>query len=372
MKKIKVLIADDNQMILKMISKKLQKEGFDVLVAEDGLQALSIIEDELVDLILLDQMMPEMTGIETLEKISSKFKDPPPAIMVTAHGNTHLAVEFMKAGGADFIQKPIDFKILWIKIYRVLENRELKKQYEHEKISREAAEKANRLKSDFLSNMSHELRTPMSGIMSFAQLGIENTLNTEKTREVFHDYFIEILNSSKRLLSLLNDLLDLSKLEAGKMNYNFSTNSLFETVLLVLSGLSIIIQEQQIILDFQKPDFDDTLLFDQDRIMQIIRNLLSNAIKFSSSGNKIVLKITNNNKNIILSVKDNGIGIPEGELEEVFKKFIQSSKTNKGAGGTGLGLAISKQIILDHKGEIWAENNPEGGSVFSISIPKSL
>lgn len=238
---------------------------------------------------------------------------------------------------------------------------------EAEKAKTEAV-KANEAKSEFLANMSHELRTPMHGILGFTRLLIDKVETIKK--DSLRDFLAEIEGSGKRLLNLLNELLDLSKLESGKAVYSFKPVSLSELVNINLNEMNPLIEEHQINVQFQDPTFDDVIVLDSDKILQVIRNLLSNAIKYSPNGGEIKMYIEQNKEQLQFSIEDQGVGVPESELKSVFDKFIQSSKTKTGAGGTGLGLAISQNIIHDHKGEIWAENNPNRGAIFKFSLPK--
>ena len=230
------------------------------------------------------------------------------------------------------------------------------------------AETANAAKSEFLANMSHELRTPMHGILSFSKLGIDGIKKYNKDRIL--DFLNEIHNSGERLMSLINNLLDLSRLESGKIEYIFTHQSLSGLIDKMLIRFSELCEKKRIRLEFERPDFDDIDTLDDERIAQVLDNLLSNAMKYSPTDSCIKIRIFDDPMNLTLSVIDQGIGIPESELTDIFNIFIQSSKTNTGAGGTGLGLPISQQIILDHKGRIWAENNTEGGTTFSFSLPK--
>ncbi|MBU2647914.1 PAS domain S-box protein [bacterium] len=237
-------------------------------------------------------------------------------------------------------------------------------------ISRQAkieAESANKIKSEFLSNISHELRTPMQGILGYARLGIDRVKSLSKDK--IETYFKEIQASGVRLLLLLNNLLDLSKLESNEIQFNFNPEKLSTIVVLIINELYAVINEKKVSVIFNKPDFDDTTMFDVEKIGQVIRNLLGNAIKFSKQDSHIKLTIEQHGPNLQLTVIDNGIGIPDGELESIFDQFVQSSKNKNGAGGTGLGLSISKKIIENHKGTIWAEQNPDGGAIFKFQIP---
>ncbi|MCP4753902.1 MAG: PAS domain S-box protein, partial [Proteobacteria bacterium] len=234
--------------------------------------------------------------------------------------------------------------------------------------AKEQAESANRAKSEFLANISHELRTPMQGILGFSSLGIDRINDVD--RKKLGSYFSNVHSSGKRLLLLLNDLLDLSKLEAGKIEYDFKEGRISKVIEVVMNDFIALSREQNIAIEFNSPSFPDVAVMDAGRIMQVVGNLLSNAVKFSNSNGKVTIDIENQQDFLTISVTDGGLGIPEDELESVFDKFVQSSKTATGAGGTGLGLAISRRIVSDHSGEIWAASNPEGGSVISFSIPK--
>jgi len=235
------------------------------------------------------------------------------------------------------------------------------------------AEKASSIKSEFLANMSHELRTPMHGILSFARLGLKNVAQGDL--EKLAKYFDRINISGERLLVLLNDLLDLSKLEAGKMELDLRPNDLKKALEKCLLELESSIQEQQLEIKINCETNDLSAIFDEIRIGQVITNLLSNAIKFSPEGQTIfitmVRKLKGSEPYLYFRIQDQGVGIPEDELSLVFDKFAQSSKTKSNAGGTGLGLAICKEIMDVQGGGIWAESIQDEGAVFQFNFPVS-
>ena len=248
--------------------------------------------------------------------------------------------------------------------------------------AKEAAEAASQTKSIFLANMSHELRTPMHGILSFATFGIKKS--DTASREKLIQYFTNIKTSGDRLLALLNNLLDLSKLEAGKMDYSFSQHNLKEILDQCVQEQDGRLKEKEIEVNITADVDNFYAEFDGPRIRQVIINLLSNAIKFSPEQSTIIinlqntlvkykkLRATDRAVNAIkLSVQDQGVGIPNDELDTVFDQFVQSSKTRTGTSGTGLGLAISKEIIEEgHRGEIKAEPVMTGASIYFV-IPVS-
>jgi signal transduction histidine kinase len=229
---------------------------------------------------------------------------------------------------------------------------------------------ANQAKSEFLANMSHELRTPLHSILSFASFGIKKYINAKP--EKLLDYFNRIKKSGQTLLELLNDLLDLAKLESGKVMFAFEPSDLGILVRTVTNELDTLLSERNLSVRHEVSKFDGEVMLDIDKIKQVLRNLLDNAIKFSPEGGTIDVAVCRVASSVRVSVRDQGPGIPQDELEAVFDKFIQSSKTKTGAGGTGLGLAICHEIVSAHKGRIWAEDRPEGGAMFSFEIPLSI
>lgn len=250
-----------------------------------------------------------------------------------------------------------------------------------------AAEEANQAKSEFLANMSHELRTPLHAILSFAQLG--QTKGTQVSPEKVTGYFSKIHSAGSRLLGLVNNLLDLSKLEAGKMALNVSRLNLVTLVQEVADELEALASLRDLRFDLPSPKAVVMVSIDPVRFGQVMHNLLSNAIKFSLSGGTIQVDITeatlSSGRRVDdpvvqvpawrIAVIDEGIGIPDEELDTVFDKFVQSSKTSTGAGGTGLGLTIAKEIVEAHQGQIRAYNRGDAhegsaGVVFEVLIPR--
>jgi signal transduction histidine kinase len=229
---------------------------------------------------------------------------------------------------------------------------------------------ANQAKSEFLANMSHELRTPLHSILSFASFGTKKYAGAKPQKLL--DYFNRIKRSGQTLLELLNDLLDLAKLESGKAMFAFEPSDLGILVRTVTNELDTLLSERNLSIRHERSKFDGQVALDAERIKQVLRNLLNNAIKFSPEGGTIDVAVCCVAGSVRVSVCDQGPGIPQDELEAVFDKFIQSSKTKTGAGGTGLGLAICLEIVTAHKGRIWAQNRPEGGAVFSFEIPLSM
>jgi signal transduction histidine kinase len=246
--------------------------------------------------------------------------------------------------------------------------------------ARELADEANNAKSMFLANISHELRTPMHAVLSYAELGSKKVQTAD--REKLQSYFERINSSGEHLLALIDNLLDLSKLDAGKLLIDKSSQDVLMKIKDVLREFELLIKSKQLEVKLAAPECDTVTEVDPMRIAQVVRNLLANAIKFTPDGGHISLSLFNSEMPsgrraddagrkpaLVLEVSDSGIGIPDGELESIFEKFVQSSLTRNDAGGTGLGLSICREIVGAHRGTLVARHNPEGGSTFMLTLP---
>jgi signal transduction histidine kinase len=235
-------------------------------------------------------------------------------------------------------------------------------------------EKSLSVKSEFLNNINHEVRSPVQGILTFAELLVKDWHKMPEDKKI--TYIHHVKNNSKRLLLLVNDLLDLSRLEAGKMQFNFTKNDFVDVVRGCIDECQPLLVNKDVHIEFDTYDINIVATFDRGRIIQVIRSLLANAIKFTPSGRitaklyrKEVFSGKGSGNFLAFSLSDNGIGIPAGELNDIFRPFTQSSRTKTGAGGRGVGLSICYEIICAHNGKIWAENNSDKGATFIFIIP---
>ncbi|MCK5686203.1 PAS domain S-box protein [bacterium] len=382
----------ENEVIERKQSEKtiFEKEQFQKKLLNDMITHISVLEPD-GRIIFTNNTPLTLCGV-TLESVIGKKYFEVPWWQYSDDAKDTIKNDINRCASGEPLIHDIQFQIadgslIWIEFsmhpilddngdvqYLIPEGRDItvRKQAEELRQAMEAAELANKAKSEFLANMSHELRTPMHGILSYANFGIKRIDKVPK--EKLFNYFNEISESGNRLMLLLNDLLDLAKLESGKMNLSLREQDISNCITTVADEFKTIFEEKSIHFEISSSHDSNILLYDSNQLSQVVRNLLSNAIKFTDQGKEIKVIISKetdkqSQPTVLVSVIDQGIGIPENELNIVFDKFIQSSKTNTGAGGTGLGLAISKEIIKAHKGTIWVENNPQGGSIFYFSLP---
>jgi signal transduction histidine kinase len=429
MKKTKILIVEDESIIALEIYESLLKLDYEVTaVVNNGPGAIKNIEENQADLILMDiHLKGDMDGIEAAEIIQSIRLIP--IVFLTAYSNKKVLDRAKRTKPFGYLLKPFKIQELnaaiemalyifkletekkqalddlqkshdelesavqkrtanLIQVNKELQNeiekhklteKMLRQSQEQLKASQKEAVKANRSKSFYLANISHELRTPLHHILSYSSFGVNKINKVNKDKLL--DYFKNIHETGNRMAFLLNDILDLSKLEAGKMDYDMKPEDLPQIVNNVTNEFQTVIEKKDLILEIIQRNKVSAITADGVRLAQVIRNLLSNAIKFTPSKKKIIITIdqeipegenlvTDQNVTAALSfsIKDQGIGIPENEIHSIFDQYTQSSKTKNRVGSTGLGLAISNEIIKAHYGKLIAENNKEGGTTFSFKL----
>lgn len=370
----RILVVDDDSMLRTLIRIKLKKNGYDVIEAADGVQALEAFRASHPDIVLMDANMPGKDGFTATEELKQQPEArSTPILMVSGLEDDDSVDRAFSVGATEYITKPICWPLLLHRLKNICAAMRAEINILQAK---NAADKANQSKSEFLANMSHELRTPMHAILSFSSMGVNKVGSADA--EKLTRYFTRIEESGKRLLTLLNDLLDLSKLEAGRMEVDMHDEDMINIVNTVISEMDGLIQQKQLSLQVSPPEVATTVACDAEKMMQVMRNLLSNAVKFTPEGKCIRVSFdnittddahSNPRRFVLVTVSDQGVGIPDDELEQVFDKFVQSSKTKTGAGGTGLGLAITKEIVELHGGSICAKSNEEGGASFIFTIP---
>jgi signal transduction histidine kinase len=393
---ISVLIVDDSKNNLFTLRTLIEEFiNAQILSAQSGTAALRILVENTVDLIILDVQMPDMDGFETAKLIQSrpKLQHVPIVFLTAAYKAEEFQEKGFEMGAVDYLTKPIDAPLLInrIKSYvRFIEqDRKHKQELESKVVERTAelskarneleehsialleaknyAEEANLSKSQFLANMSHELRTPLNAIIGYSEILQEDA--SELGEEGCVSDLQKIQVAGKHLLGLVNDVLDLSKIEAGKMELHLETFEIATVVDEVTSIVRPTIENKENILQVVIDDNLGEMHTDITKLHQMLLNLLSNAAKFTEKGT-ILLDIKHDGEWINFCVTDNGIGITREQLHKLFEPFTQAdSSTTRRYGGTGLGLAVTKQFAQMMGGTILVESEFGYGSTFMLSLP---
>jgi CheY-like chemotaxis protein len=381
--KFKVLIVDDRPENLLTLEGILENDDLIILKANSGNEALSIMLENNIALVLMDVQMPGMDGFEVAEIMrSSERTKHIPIIFVTAISKQRQHIfKGYESGAVDYLYKPLDLEILQSKIKAFIDffqhknaleetTRKLEKTVAELNLSKQIAEEATSAKSAFLATMSHEIRTPLNGIIGMADLGLMDDDISSPQRE----RLLDIKNSGESLLDIINEILDISKIEADKLELEEIEFSLREVLEKVVNLLSVkVFQEKLEFICEIDPTIPDIIIGDPLRIRQILINLLSNAIKFTEEGTVgIYIQMTDlveEQVSIEFSVKDSGIGIPENKINTLFQSYSQAAtSTTRTHGGTGLGLSISQRLVNLMGGQIKVESVFGKGSRFSFRL----
>lgn len=374
----KILVVDDARANIIAIEHVLSDLDVDLIATTDPYEALTFTFKYDFALALIDVQMPRLDGYQAAEMMqSAEHSRQIPIVFVTANSlDESNVIRGYDVGAVDYITKPLNPYILKSKVnvfVDLYKHKNALSEMNHEiEAARVAAEDASKIKSQLLASMSSALKTPMHSIIGMTDMGVINIEKWDKARQV--DNLREINNNSRSLLLLLNDIVDLSKLEAGLMAFDYSVNDMVTVVNDVVKSLKPLMHEKNINVEIESSHESVLVEFDVARMGQVILNLLSNAIKETPVSRVIKIQIFEKNdpddtcKVSRVSISDCGDGIPGAIMATLFDKFTQERGASDVSGG-GLGLAICKEIIDRHGGSIWAENGTESGAVLSFELP---
>ena len=382
----KILVVDDEPDLELLVKQRFRSQirnnelQFDF--AHNGEEALQKLKEDVdIDLVFTDINMPIMDGLTLLNQIKENNIQPK-AVVISAYGDMDNIRKAMNSGAFDFITKPIDMtdldttlrkglsevKIIkqGLKAQEALQQTIIEKQIAV--LEKDKAEESKRLKQQFLANMSHEIRTPMNAI-----IGTVNLLHKSELDEKQSKYIGIIKTSADNLLVIINDILDISKIESGKFTIEEIPFNLHEKVSHVYESLRVKAEEKGLgfNVDYNQA-LSENYIGDPVRITQVLINLTGNAIKFTENGS-VTIRVTpveDASNGISISVVDTGIGIAQDKIQHIFESFTQeSADTTRKFGGTGLGLAISKQLIELMNGQLIVESVQGKGSSFIVKLP---
>jgi len=426
MDNVRILIIEDSLTQALRLQDSLEKHDFESQIANNGKAGLDLLKQKKFTLVISDIIMPEMDGYELCRHIKSdKILRSIPVILLTSLSDPQDVIEALECGADNFVTKPYNEKFLISRIQNILINRQLRldgmsemgieivfagkkhfitssrmqivdllfstyenaiqKNSELEQVNRELVmtqreleqknlelARLNEQKNYFLGMAAHDLRNPMGAIFNSSELIIEEDLGPINAEQ--KEMMEAIKSASEFMLNLVNDFLDIAHIESGKLTLKKQ-----EVNILNLLGKNVqfnknFATKKHISLTYS---YDNSLIIpdmsvDPAKLQQVMNNLISNAIKYTHSGGSVAVAVETKDDQLIISVEDNGQGIPENEVEQLFAPFQRTSvQSTAGEKSTGLGLAIAKKIVHAHEGELWVKSQVGKGSTFFISLPLS-
>lgn len=363
-----ILVVDDVSDNRSLLTRRLELQGHTVTAVGSGSAALAVLHERPFDVVLLDVMMPHMSGYEVLERI----KDDPalrhlPIIMVSALDTMESVARCIELGAEDYLHKPFNPVLLRARIQSCLAKKRLRDQ---EQSAYAAIEAANLTKSEFIAQVAHELNTPLTAIRGHADLllrGLHGAISESQTESVQ-----AIRRSSDLMTALVADLADVSRIESGHLRLVASAVALPDVVALVAYMFHEQVAAKYQTLTVQMPPDLPPVQADRTRLIQTLNNLISNASKYTPDGGQITVQAetTAAPNTVRVAVRDSGIGMSADDQQRIFQKFFRSANEQaQHVSGTGLGLHITRHLVELQGGRIWFESALGQGSVFHFTIP---
>jgi signal transduction histidine kinase len=366
----RLLIVDDESNLLDFLTDLLEMEGFQVDGAASGREALEKLRSTAYHAALLDYQLGDTTGLALAKEVRALDPDVP-VILMTAHASLDMAVKAIQADVYDYLIKPVKAEHLKSSLHKALEKRRLavenKRLLEDLKRANGELNRLNELKTRFLSIVSHDLRTPLTSIKGYAQVLV---LQDDLPAEQRNGYLKVVAKEADHLGALINDLMDFASIEAGKLRVERAAGSLRE----ILAGLEKRMRPQAEALGLgfavAAPADLPGLSLDERRIAQVLTNLVGNAFKHTPKGGKVEVSAEKGPGGVVVTVRDDGEGIPPQDLPRVFEQFYQVEAHQSKREGLGLGLTICQEIVRAHGGSIQVHSDGPGkGCRFWFTLP---
>ena len=364
--KAKILAVDDEPKNVKLLEALLVPQGYEVTTALNGKEALQLIEKNEIDLVMLDIMMPECDGFEVTRRLRSQEKTQLiPIMLITSLTGSEERTKGIEAGCDDFISKPFDKNEVFARVKSLLKIKSL-----HDEL-KENYEKLKELEN-MRDGLTHMIIHDLKGQLSVLSLNMEmlEVESQEKLTQEEKQNLKAMFVSSQVLKDMINDLLDINKMEEGKMKLVCERLNIGDTVKDVAELMKVVAQSSGKGISIEISESIPEVLFDKALIKRVISNLVSNGIKFTSPNGSVHVKVflNTNDNHCHVQIKDEGKGIPKEYLNRVFDKFVQLEGA-RGRAGHGLGLTFCKMAVEAHGGRIWVENAPNMGGIFTFTLP---
>lgn len=376
-----ILVVDDSPYNLDILLEVLSAAGYCILTALSGERALKYLSTNTPNLILLDVKMPGLDGFETCRRIKAMPHTAHiPIIFITADADTDSVLTGFSLGAVDYVRKPFQTAELLARVKTHLQLRHMSQLYALEQEKNRQLDQLNQMKDQFLAIMSHELRTPLNAILGMTESLIDEVVGSINPQQLRMLQIVE--QSGTHLLSLINDILDLAKIESGQWDLEIQPISVEAICQASLKLIEPQANKKYIQLTLQLAEQLPPLLIDERRIHQILINLLDNAVKFTPEGGHVTVSArlattatpgdvsSELCDRLRITVQDTGIGIAAADFDHIFEPFVQVDSTlNREYAGTGLGLALVKQIVERHHGQFGVVSEMGQGSCFWVDLP---
>lgn len=367
-----MLVVEDSPTQALQLRLSLEGDGYRVDVATCLSEALAFVSRNEVDVVAFDLMLPDSTGIAGLRTFLTATPQTP-VVVLTANADERLALEALACGAEDYLfkgqfDKPLLVRTMRYAVERHRNRMQLERATTELRLKNMELARANDEKNRFLGIAAHDLRNPLSVVLGYTELMLAEDAGsiTDDQRDVLGS----VRSSIEFMLGLIHDLLDLSMIQAGAIRLDLQRTDLIALVRKTVMTNHVVADKKRIALHFQADCQLEPIIIDSRKFEQVLHNLLSNAIKFSHPDTHVKVRVERIESSVIISVSDQGVGIPHEELDKLFRPFQKTSaQSTGGEGSTGLGLAIVRNIVESHGGRIWCESEVGRGSIFRLSLP---
>ncbi len=368
----RVLVVEDSPTQALQLRLLLEADGFVVDVVSRLSDAIQFVQRTQVDVIAFDIMLPDSSSLDGLQLMISAAPRVP-IVVLTAHTDERMAIDALGRGAEDYLFKGQFEQPLLVRTMRyAIERHRIRSQLEEltSALRTKNLELArlDEEKSRFMGIAAHGLRNPLGVILGYTELMLSGDAGavTEEQTEI-----LGVMNSSVEfMLGLINDLLDFSLIQTGNIRLDLRPTDLVAVIRKNVSTNQVLADKKKIKLVFQQQCDLEPFVIDRRKVEQVLNNLLSNAIKFSHKETKVEVRLERDGDTVLLSVIDQGVGIPRSEVDTLFQPFQKTSaRSTGGERSTGLGLAIVRNIVESHRGKIWCESEVGRGSTFRVSLP---
>ena len=377
---VSVLLIDDDPASTHLCARYLGREklrNYELVSTDTAADGVSAAVGGNFDILLVDYYLPGSSAIEVIEKIHERLgENAPPAIVLTADDSAKTATNAMHAGASDFLaKKALSPESLSRSIMNAVEKSKLKQTARDRRnklieMNDRLVRKGEELQR-FYQSVSHEVKTPLAAAREFIALTLDGVAGPVNDKQ--GEFLTYAIDSCDQITAHFNDLLEMTRLDTGKVRLDLEWAEFDAVIARCLASAAAAVEARQLYVQLQKQDPLPKVRFDTNRIVQVVSNLLNTAVKFSPVEGKIVVKVgeTDNRRRIRISVADEGCGIHEDELPQVFERLYQARVEGEQQmeAGLGLGLSIAREIVLLHGGSIWAESFLGRGSTFYVELP---